>query len=71
MVDEKAALFARVVNLKNAGVHQRHLFDFSFRTDGVGAFVLMRKPRHETAEQGWAVGGAGARARAPTTEKYR
>lgn len=51
MVDEKAELFARVLDLKKAGVHQRDLFEFSFRTDGVGAFVLMRKPRHETAEQ--------------------
>ena len=51
MIDEKAELFARVIDLKKAGVHERHLFDFSFRTDGVGAFVLMRKPRHETAEQ--------------------
>ena len=49
MIDEKAELFARVLDLKKAGVHQRHLFDFSFRTDGVGAFVcavvLMRKHR--------------------------
>jgi hypothetical protein len=48
MVDEKQGLFDRVIDLKRAGIHQRHLFDFSFRTDGVGAFVMLRKPKKES-----------------------
>ena len=51
MVDEKRELFDRVLDLKGARIHQRHLFDFSFRTDGVGAYVMIRKPQHETAER--------------------
>ena len=42
---EQADLFARVVDLRSAGVAQRHRFDFSFTTDGVGARLLFARPK--------------------------
>jgi len=36
---EKAELFARVVDLRKAGVHRRSLFDYAFTTDGVCARI--------------------------------
>ena len=42
MQHEKHELFATLVDLKNAGVARRHLFDYAFTTDGVGARVQMR-----------------------------
>lgn len=50
MVEEKAALFAQVLDLKAAGVQRRHLFDFGFTTDGVCARLQMqtKKPLNTT-----------------------
>ena len=46
LADEKAELFAKVLDLRAAGVTRRHRFDFAFTTDGVGARVQMHtKPK--------------------------
>ena len=46
LAGEKGELFARVVDLRAAGVARRQRFDFAFTTDGVGARVQMRsKPK--------------------------
>ena len=42
LADEKAELFAKVLDLRAAGVTQRQRFDFAFTTDGVGARVQLR-----------------------------
>ena len=42
MEEENMELFGQVVNLRYAGVSRRHLFDYAFTTDGVGARVQMR-----------------------------
>ena len=52
---EKAELFARVVDLRKAGVHRRSLFDYAFTTDGVCARLVMRNEapdQKETAGSG-------------------
>jgi len=53
--EEQAELFARVVDLRSAGVSQRQRFDFSFTTDGVCARLLYTRA---TAAAG---PGAGSR----------
>ena len=45
MVEENAALFGGIVNLRAAGVHRRERFDFAFTTDGVCARVQMRSKK--------------------------
>ena len=46
MIDEKAALFGEVLNLRAAGLKQRDRFDWAFTTDGVCARLqcAVRKP---------------------------
>lgn len=45
LVDEKAALFAEVVDLKAAKLRQRDRFDFAFTTDGVCARLQCTVPK--------------------------
>ena len=42
MVEERATLFAQVLNLRAAGVQRRQRFDYAFTTDGVCARIQMR-----------------------------
>ena len=59
LAGEKGELFARVVDLRAAGVTRRQRFDFAFTTDGVGARVQMRsKPK---GGDGGALGGVPRR----------
>ena len=43
LVQEKAAVFGRVLDLKRAGVHRRHHFAFAFTTDGVSLHLNMER----------------------------
>ena len=42
MTEENRELFGGILDLRGAGVSRRHLFDFAFTTDGVGARLQMR-----------------------------
>ena len=44
LLQEKAAVFDRVLDLKRAGVHRRHHFAFAFTTDGESLHLNMKKP---------------------------
>ena len=52
LVDEKAALFAEVVDLKAAKLRQRDRFDFAFTTDGVCARLQCTVPKGTSAKVG-------------------
>ena len=49
LVEEKAALFGQIVDLRAAGVHRRSHFAFSFTTDGVSMHLNMEKPPRDSA----------------------
>ena len=51
MVEANRELFGGILDLRGAGVARRHLFDFAFTTDGVGARLQMRVA-HRTATGG-------------------
>ena len=44
LLQEKAGVFGRVLDLKRAGVHRRHHFAFGFTTDGYSLHLNMEKP---------------------------
>lgn len=50
MAEENRELFGGILNLRAAGVARRHLFDFAFTTDGVGARLQMRSARHHSKQ---------------------
>ena len=50
LLAEKGSVFARVLDLRGAGVHRRHHFAFAFTTDGVSLHLNMEKPgKHNTS----------------------
>ena len=49
LVEEKAATFGQVVDLRAAGVHRRAHFAFAFTTDGVSMHLNMQKPSRDKA----------------------
>lgn len=49
MADENRELFGGILNLRAAGVARRHLFDFAFTTDGIGARLQMRAAHQVTS----------------------
>ena len=61
MKEENDELFGRILNLRVAKVQRRHLFDYAFTTDGVGARVQMKvvsknKDLHRKPTRGiWAI----------------
>ena len=50
MEDENRQLFARIFDLRAAGVARRQRFDFAFTTDGVGARLQMRSAAKSATE---------------------
>ena len=44
LLQEKAAVFDRVLDLRRAGVHRRRHFAFAFTTDGMSLHLNMEKP---------------------------
>ena len=44
LLQEKAAVFHRVLDLRRAGVHRRRHFAFAFTTDGVSLHLNMERP---------------------------
>ena len=49
LLEEKAEVFGRVLDLRAADVHRRHHFAFAFTTDGVSLHLNMEKPRGRSA----------------------
>jgi hypothetical protein len=50
LVEEKAAVFQQVLDLRAAGVHRRHHFAWAFTTDGVSVHLNMETPGKTSAK---------------------
>ena len=64
LLQEKAAVFNRVLDLKRAGVHRRRHFAFAFTTDGVSLHLNMERPA-KAAPKKAAKGGKAAKPAPP------
>ena len=51
LIEEKAEVFRRVMDLRAAGVHRRHHFAFAFTTDGVSLHLNMQIPGKKEAKK--------------------
>ena len=65
LLEEKAEVFRRVLDLRAAGVHRRHHFAFAFTTDGVSLHLDMQVPGKKSA----AAAPAAKKAKAAATAK--
>ena len=51
LVEQKAEVFNKVIDLRAAGVHRRHHFAFAFTTDGVSLHLNMEMPGKKTTNK--------------------